>query len=306
MMKRYSILFIAATALLSSCGSNTKKANENNHIMSPNNPFAKPSTLPFKTADFSVIKDSDFKPAIEEGIIEQKAEVDSIADNPAAPTFENTFIPLEKSGQLLHRAYSVFNMLSGANTDSVLQKVSEQIAPKLSAANDVIYLNTKLFKKVKAIYSQREQLKLDAESKRLVEYYYQKFILSGANLSDSDKETLKKLNSEDASLEAKYTNQLLAAAKAGAVLISNKTELVGLSDEELAAAAAAAKANKDPGKWLLTLQNTTQQPLLQSLLVRATRQKLLKPHGTVLKKAIPMTHVPPYLAWPRYAPRKPS
>ena len=244
--------------------------------MSPNNPFAKPSTLPFQTADFNNIKDSDFKPAIEEGINQQMQEIDSIANNPAAPTFENTFIALEKSGQLLYRANCVFSLLNGANTDSVLQKVSEEIAPDLSAANDAIYLNTKLFKRVEDIYNQREQLKLDPESKRLVEYYYQKFELSGAKLSDNAKDSLKKLNGEAASLEAKYTNQLLAAAKAGALLVSDKAELAGLSDAEMDAAAAAAKANKQPGKWLLTLQNTTQQPLLQSLSVRATRQKLFE------------------------------
>lgn len=275
-MKIYPILYAAAITLLSSCGNNNKKAAENNHTMSPNNPFAQASTLPFQTADFSKIKDSDFKPAIEQGITEERMEVDSIANNPDAPTFENTFIPLEKSGQLLRRAYGVFNLLAGANTDSVLQQVSEDIAPDLSAANDAIYLNTKLFKRVKAIYNQREQLKLDAESKRLVEYYYQKFTLSGANLSDTDKVTLKKLNSEDASLEAKFTNQLLAAAKAGALVVSDKAELAGLSDAAIDAAAAAAKANKQEGKWLIPLQNTTQQPLLQSLTVRATRQKLFE------------------------------
>jgi len=275
-MKRYPILYAAAIMMLSSCGSNGNKAAKKNNTMSPNNPFAKPSTLPFQTADFNNIKDSDFKPAIEEGINQQMQEIDSIANNPAAPTFENTFIALEKSGQLLYRANCVFSLLNGANTDSVLQKVSEEIAPDLSAANDAIYLNTKLFKRVEDIYNQREQLKLDPESKRLVEYYYQKFELSGAKLSDNAKDSLKKLNGEAASLEAKYTNQLLAAAKAGALLVSDKAELAGLSDAEMDAAAAAAKANKQPGKWLLTLQNTTQQPLLQSLSVRATRQKLFE------------------------------
>lgn len=267
---------VAIGMMLSSCGNHAKKTTQNNNIMSPDNPFAKPSTLPFQTADFSKIKDSDFKPAIEEGIREQKMQIDSIANNPAPPTFDNTFIPLEKSGQLLDRASSVFNMLNGANTDSVLQKVSEEIAPDLSAATDAIYLNTKLFKRVEAIYNQRESLNLDPESKRLVEFYYQKFVLSGAKLSDEAKDSLKKLNAEDASLEAKFTNQLLGAAKAGALVVSDTAELAGLSNEELAAAAADAKANNQPGKWLIPLQNTTQQPLLQSLSVRATRQKLFE------------------------------
>jgi len=244
--------------------------------MSPDNPFLNASTLPFQTADFSKIKDADFKPAIEVGIRQQLAEIKEIAENSAAASFENTLVAMEKSGLMLHRVNCVFNLLSGANTDSILQKVSEEVAPDLAAANDAIFLNTKLFKRVESIYNQKEQLKLDAESKRLVEFYYQRFVLSGANLSDAAKDSLKKLNGEEASLDAKYTNQLLAAAKAGALVVSDKAELAGLSDEEIDAAATAAKAAKQPGKWLISLQNTTQQPALQSLTVRATREKLLK------------------------------
>ncbi len=267
-------LCAAAIALLSSCHNNGKQVAENNTTMSPNNPFANASTLPFQTADFSKIKDDDFRPALEEGMKQQLAEIKTIAENPDAPTFENIFIPLEKSGQLLHRVNGVFNLLSGANIDSFLQKLSEEEAPKLSAANDAIYLNTKLFERVETIYNQREQLKLDPESNRLVEYYYQKFELSGAKLSDNDKESLKKLNAEDATLEAKFTNQLLAATRAGALVVSDKAELAGLSDAELDAAASAAKTAKLPGKWMISLKNTTQQPLLKSLTNRATRQKL--------------------------------
>jgi len=274
-MKIQSLLTVAAISVLSSCGNHGKQA-ENNNPMSPNNPFAKPSTLPFQVADFTKIKDGDFKPAIEEGIKQQLAEIDSIANNTAEPTFDNVFVAMEKSGELLRRVNGVFNMLSGANTDSVLQKVSEEVAPMLSDANDAIYLNSKLYKRVEVIYNNREKLNLDPESKRLVEFYYQKFQLSGANLSDNAKDSLKKLNSEDASLEAKYTNQLLAAAKAGVLVVSDTAELAGLSHAEIEAAAALAKANKQPGKWMLSLQNTTQQPILPSLTVRATRQKLFE------------------------------
>ena len=244
--------------------------------MSANNPFSQASTLPFQAADFTKIKDGDFAPAIIEGMKQQLAEVQKIADNTEAPTFDNTFVALEKSGQLLRRVSGVFGLMSSANTNPVLQKVSEDMAPRLAANNDAIFLNTKLFKRVEAVYNQRAQLKLDPESNRLVEYYYQKFVLSGANLSDQDKEALKKLNGEDASLEAKYTNQLLAAAKAGALVVSDKAELAGFSDGELDAAASAAKAANQPGKWMIPLQNTTQQPALQSLTVRATRQKLFE------------------------------
>jgi peptidyl-dipeptidase Dcp len=282
-MKINTLLPLAAVILLSSCGNN-KKSAENKNTMSPNNPFAKASTLPFQTADFNAIKDSDFKPAIEEGITEQLAEVDKIAENTDAPTFENTLVTLEKTGQLLNRTNLVFGLLTGANTDSTLDKVSEEVAPDLASANDAIYLNTKLFKRVEAIYNDREKLNLDAESKRLVEYYYQHFVLSGAKLDDSAKAKLKKLNGEDASLEAKYINQLRAAAKAGALIVSDSNELAGFSTAELQSAAADAKANKMDGKWRVPLQNTTQQPVLQELTNRATRQKLFESSWTRTEK----------------------
>ncbi|HTA81612.1 MAG TPA: peptidyl-dipeptidase Dcp [Bacteroidia bacterium] len=275
-MKTSSYLFIGSMLILSSCGNSNKQSAENNSMISPTNPFLNTSTLPFQTADFTKIKDSDFKPAIEEGIKQQLAEINKITENTEAPTFENTLVALEKSGQMLHRVNGVFNLLTGANTDPELQKVSEEVAPDLSAANDAMFLNTKLFKRVEAIYKQREQLKLDVESSRLVEYYYQKFVLSGANLSDNAKDSMKNLNKEEASLSAKYTNQLLAAAKSGALIVSNKEEIAGLSDGELDAAAMAAKNSKQDGKWMIPLQNTTQQPALQSLTVRATRQKLFE------------------------------
>ena len=298
--------------LLVSC--TNKQPAENKTTMSPDNYFASASTLPFQTADFSKIKDADFKPAIEEGIKQQLDEVNKIAENTDAPTFENTLVALEKSGALLRRVNGVFNLLTGANTDSVLQKVSEDVAPDLSAANDAIFLNTKLFKRVETIYNQRAQLKLDSESNRLVEFYYQRFTLSGANLSDKQKDTLKSLNKEDASLEAKYTNQLLASAKAGALIVSDKTDLAGLSDEELASAAAAAKASKQDGKWMIPLQNTTQQPDLQSLTNRATRQKLFESsinraekgdsndtRATILRIAVIRAQKAKLIGFPNYA-----
>ena len=273
-MKIRALLPVAAVIMLSSCGS--KHAADNNDAMSPNNPFINASTLPFQAADFTKIKNTDFKPAIEEGIKQQLAEIEKIAESKDAPTFENTLVAMEKSGLMLRRVSGVFGLLSSANTDSVLQKVSEEVAPKLAANNDAIFLNTKLFKRVEAIYNQREQLKLDSESHRLVEYYYQKFILSGANLSDGAKDSLKKLNGEEASLEAKYTNLLLAAAKAGALVVSDTADLAGLTSGELGAAAQDAKTAKLSGKWMIPLQNTTQQPALQSLSNRATRQKLFE------------------------------
>jgi peptidyl-dipeptidase Dcp len=240
------------------------------------NPFFEASKLPLQAPDFTKIKDSDYQPALEEGMKQQQAEISKIADNTEAPTFENTLVAIEKSGSLLNRINGVFNLVSSANTNPTLQKAQEEEAPKMAANNDAIFLNTKLFKRVQAIYQKRNDLNLDPESKRLVEYYEQKFELAGANLSESAKDTLKKYNQEEAGLSAKFTNMVLAANKAGALLITDKAELAGLSDAEIQAAADNAKAAKQDGKWLLSLQNTTQQPLLQSLTNRATRQKLFE------------------------------
>lgn len=276
-MKLSALIPLAGmVTILSSFGGSMQSSNSNSDTLTPANPFYAESKLPFQTADFSKIKDSDFKPALEAGLKQQLVEIQKIADNPAAPTFENTLVAMERSGMLLRRVSGVFNLLSGANTNPVLQQLSEEVAPKLAENNDAIFLNTKLFKRVETIYNQREKLKLDLESKRLVEFYYQRFTLSGANLNDADKESMKKLNSEEATLNAKYTNQLMAAAKAGALIVSDKAELAGLSEGEIEAAAQDAKNNNMPGKWMIPLQNTTQQPALQSLTNRATRQKLFE------------------------------
>ena len=276
-MKFLSVLFVAAPLIiLSSCGNSVTRSATAMDTLSADNPFIKESTLPFQAADFDKIKNSDFSPAFAEGMRRQIAEIQDIANSTAAPTFENTLVAMEKSGQMLRRVSLVFNLLSGANTNPDLQKLSEEVAPKLASHSDAIFLNAKLFKRVEAIYNQRATLKLDTESNRLVEYYYQKFILSGANLSDNAKDSLKNINKEEAGLSAKFTNQLLAATKAGALVVSDKAELAGLSDAAIDAAAQAAKTNNMPGKWLIPLQNTTQQPDLQSLTNRATRQKLFE------------------------------
>lgn len=276
-MKFGTFVSLASLAILfASCGNAGKQTTVNSDTMSPNNPFAAASTLPFQTADFDHIKNSDFKPALEAGMKQQLAEVQKIADNPDAPTFDNTFVALEKSGQLLRRVSGVFGLLTSANTNPELQKLQEEVAPKLAANNDAIFLNAKLFKRVETIYEHRAELKLDQESNRLVEYYYLKFKLAGAKLSEPEKDSLKKLNQEEASLSAKFTNQLMAAAKAGALVISDKAELAGLSDGAIDAAAQDANAAKLNGKWMLPLQNTTLQPPLSSLSIRNTRQKLFE------------------------------
>ena len=272
-MRRILILPLATMmGIISSCNSNQKSAAGADS--SSTNPLFTKSTLPFEAPPFDKIKDSDFKPALEEGMKQHLAEIEKIANNTDTPTFDNTLVAMEKSGELLTRASRVLNVLTGANTDSTLQKLQEEEAPKLAAHQDAIYLNSKLFARVKAIYDSRATLKLDPESFRLVEYYFQQFEKAGANLSDDDKAKLKKLNGEEATLSAQFNNKLLAAAKAGALTISDTTALAGLSQGEKDALAQNAKANKLDGKWQISIQNTTQQPLLQSLSNRDTRQKL--------------------------------
>jgi peptidyl-dipeptidase Dcp len=239
----------------------------------PSNPFYAPSTLPFHAPPFDKIKDTDYQPAIEAGIAQNIQENETIANNPAEPTFENTIVAMERSGRLIDRVMSAFNGVTGADLNPVLQKAQEETAPKLAAMQDAILLNTKLFARVEKIYNQRHSLKLDPESLRLVEYDYDQFVRAGARLSDSDKAELKKLNEEEANLSTAFITKLLAAAKTGAYVTTDKSALAGLNDAQLAAAAAAAKDRKVDG-YVLPLQNTTQQPDLQQLTNRDTRKAL--------------------------------
>ena len=241
----------------------------------PSNPFYAESTLPFHAPPFDKIKDSDYQPAIDAGMAEQIKEVEAIANNSAPPTFDNTIVALERSGQLLTRAYMTFNCVTGANTNDELQKVQEYEAPRLAAHQDAINLNARLFARIKAIYDKRASLKLSPEQVRLVEFDYQQFVKAGANLSDADKAKLKKLNEEDSTLQNTFMTKLLAAAKAGAYSTTNQSDLAGLSPAQIAAAAQDAQGRKQPG-WLIPLQNTTQQPILSDLTNRATRQAIFE------------------------------
>jgi len=248
-------------------------SSANSADFGPSNPFYAASTLPFGAPPFDKIKDADYQPAIEAGMAQQLAEINKIADNPAAPTFENTLVAMERSGRLLARASAAFNGVNQANTNPVLQKAKTALAPQIAAHQDAIRLNKKLFERIAAIYSKRASLKLDAESLRLVERQYDEFVHSGANLSDKDKEQLKAFNKELSSLSDSFSKKLLAATKAGAYTTQDKSALAGLSDAQLAAAAQAAKG-RDANGYLIPLQNTTQQPVFGSLSVRATREAI--------------------------------
>jgi peptidyl-dipeptidase Dcp len=272
MLKCLTLVIVSGAIAL---GAVHMRATAANATFGPSNPFYAPSTLPFHAPPFDKIKDGDYQPAIEAGMAEQIMEIQSIADNQAAPAFENTLVAMEKTGQLLQRALAAFGGVTGANTNPVLQKVQADEAPKLAAHQDAIYLNAKLFARVAAVYKQRESLKLDPESLRLLTVTYDGFVRAGANLSDADKIELKKLNEEIATLSNDFTTKLLEATKNGAYATTDKNVLAGLSDSQIAAAAQAAQSRKQEG-FVLPLQNTTQQPALSSLSVRATRQALFE------------------------------
>ena len=271
-----TLVFILSFSMVSIIMAATNNSKKSSIKEDRTNPFFTASKLPFQAPPFDKIKDGDFQPAIEEGMNQEIDEINKIAENTADPTFENTIVEMEKSGQLLTRVQLVFNALTSANTDSVLQKVKEEEAPKLAAHYDEIYLNSKLFSRVKTVYEQKDKLNLDHESQKLLEYYYKKFEHAGANLNPADKANLKKMNEEEATLLAKFTSKLLAGTKAGALIVSDKSELAGLTPDEIDGASQAAEARGLSGKWVIALQNTTQQPDLQNLTNRETRKKLFE------------------------------
>jgi len=238
------------------------------------NPFAAPSTLPYQAPPFDRIKDADYQPALEAGMAQQRVEVSRIANTPAAPTFANTIEPLERSGRLLERASNAFYGITGANTNDTLQKVETDLAPKFAAHRDAINLDPKLFARVKTLYDARQSLKLTPEQLQVLTITYEGMVKAGAQLAPADKITLSQYNSQLSSLETAFQQKLLAAAKVGALVVDDKAKLAGLSDAEIAAAADAATARGLKGKWVLSLQNTTQQPSLASLTNRATREAL--------------------------------
>jgi peptidyl-dipeptidase Dcp len=266
------IIIVAVTVIM---GLTTLPAMAATNDFGPNNPFYAPSTLPFHAPPFDKIKDEDYQPAIEAGMAEQLKEVQAIADNPEPPTFENTIVALEKTGQLLQRVQEAFGGVVGANSNPTLLKVRSIEAPKLAAHNDAIRLNSRLFARIAAVYKQRNTLHLDPEALRLVEWDYTQFVHAGANLSDADKVELKKLNEQIAVLSEDFETKLLEATKNGAFGTKDKAALAGMSDAQVQAAAEAAKGRKVEG-YVVPLQNTTQQPDLATLSDRTTRQTLFE------------------------------
>lgn len=248
------------------------------------NPFFSASTLPYQAPRFDQITDSDYAPAFERGMIEHLREIKAIANNRAAPTFDNTIAAMERAGQTLNRVQMTFYGVYQANTNDTLDKVQSQEAPRLTAHEDEVYLNAKLFARVKSLYDRREKLTLTPEQAQLLDIYYQQFVHAGAQLSATDKTKLRAINTRLSNLETQYEQKLIASAKSGALIVNSKKALAGLDDNTIASAAKAAQERGLTGKWVIPLQNTTQQPVLTSLTERETRQALFEQSWTRAEK----------------------
>src|SRR5207249_8423635 len=245
---------------------------QNSSPMPADNPFLVESALPYHLPPFDRIKDEHFVPATEAGMQEQLKEVDTIAANAEKPTFDNTIVALERTGRLLDRAERNFSNLNAADTNPTRQKIETEIAPKLTAHRDTIHLNGTLVPRIHELYSNRDNLGLDPESAYLLERYYKDFVRAGTKLSEADKTKLKKINAELATLQTKFEQNVLKEKNASSVVVNRREDLAGLSDNQIAAAVAAAKDEHKEGKFVLRLQNTTRQPALASLQHRPLRE----------------------------------
>src|SRR6266704_559401 len=242
----------------------------------PDNPLLKESTLPYHLPPFDQIKDEHFVPAMEAGMRDQLKEVDVVANNSEKPTFENTVVALERTGRSLDRAERTFSNLNACNTNPALQKIDKEMAPKLSAHRDAIHLNGKLFARIQQLYDNRDKLGLDPESAYLLQRYYKDFVRAGAKLADPDKEKLKKINAELATLQTDFEQNVLKEKNASSIVVDRKEELAGLSDSQMATVTNAAKAEHKDGKFVIQMQNTTGQPLLGSLQNRQLRERIMQ------------------------------
>lgn len=268
-VKKAVIGVVAGASLFSISCNKTKNDSTKNNDWNESNAFFTESDLPYHTADFNKIKGKDFKPALLEGMRRQIEAIDKIVSNPDEPTFENTIEALERSSDLLDRVSSVFYLLVGAHTNDELKEINNELSPKFAAHSDAINLNDGLFQRVKTLYNAKESLNLNDEQKRLIDVYYQGFERSGANLNETQKEQLRKLNQEIATLNTKFGDQLLSATKQGGVSFT-KEELDGFSEEALESIKQA------DGTYLIPLNNTTQQPDLVSMKNKDARKKLFE------------------------------
>ena len=269
-MIRPHILLVAAASVASAMAYAAPAS-----MLEASNPFAKPSTLPFQYPAWDKIRNEHFAPAFAEAMRQEALEIEAIANNKAAPTFDNTIVAMERSGQLMNRVSAAFGTLKGSYTNDALQALDKELAPKLAAHNDAIRLNPKLYARIKALYDKRSKLGLDAESQYLIERYHTDFVRAGAKLSEADKAKLKAMNGQLAALSTQFAQNVLKEANASALVVDSRAELAGMTDKQIDAAAAEGKKRGLDGKFVIPVVNTTQQAGLSVLSNRATREKLL-------------------------------
>src|SRR5690554_6655242 len=233
------------------------------------NPFYAESSLPFHAPDFNAIQFDHYKPALLAGMEQHSKEIEAIANNPEAPTFENTIVEMERSGALLSRTASVFYNVAGSNGNDQTRALQGELAPLMAAHSDSISLNPQLFARVKAVYDNRDSL--EGEALRLVEDTYKGFVRSGAELGEEAKDKIRAINTELSSLTTEFQRNLMALAKENAIIVDDKAQLAGLSDSEIQQLADAAAAAGHEGKYAISITNTTRQPILSSLENRELR-----------------------------------
>ena len=262
-------------------GMTTSAVTENADSAETANPFYAPSELYLNYPPFDQVENSHYGPAFERGMAEHLAEVESIANNSAAPTFENTVVALELSGELLDRVSRVFFALSSAHTNDQIRALEQQLAPQLSAHQDAILLNRELFARIDTLFSQREELNLSAEADRLLERYHIDFVRAGAALTEAEQERMRAINSELAVLQTDFSQNVLSEVNELAIVVDSAEELTGLDDATIQAAADEAESRELGGQYVIPLLNTSGQPSLASLQNRGLRERI---HRTSLSR----------------------
>lgn len=276
-MRVMTKLTIAVVFLLAAgCSNDGGNSSEGAGTVNDDNPFYTQSTQPYQLPPFHRIDESHFLPAFERGMAEQLEEVSVIAEQSAPSTFENTLVPLERSGVLLNRVAATFFNLSSANTNEVMDQIQAEVAPRLAAHTDQILLNGRLFERVRSLYEQRGTLGLDDESLRLVERHYVDFVRAGALLSEANQQRMQVINGEMAALQTTFTQNVLDGVNAAAIVVDDREQLAGLPEGQIAAAAAAADSRGLDGKYVLALLNTSGQPALSSLDDRSLRERIMR------------------------------
>ena len=266
-MKNSILLISVISIIMITACKNEKKIKDN--------PFFAEYSTPFQVPPFDKIDTTDYLPAFIEGIRQHDEEVAAITGDGAEPTFENTILPFDKSGKMLTRVSKVFFNMTEANTSDQIQAIAEKVSPLVSKHDDDIAMNAKLFGRIKAVYDKRKESNLDAKQIRVVEKYYRDFERQGANLPKEQQDRLRKINEELSALNLKFGNNLLAETNKNFVLvIDNKSDLDGLPDGVISAAAEAAEGAGNKGKWLFTLAKPSLIPFLQYAKNRELREKI--------------------------------